>query len=169
MNTRSHRMLAGRKRRAVVAVCRPRGRPPEAAPPAWGLGFQSAGCAAVESCRGSCRPWWSATGPGQAAAPRPDLRRAGVASVKAAVEVPVPSVRGGPRGSLCVGPSPCPALCRRGASEPPAAAGPGGTLWQLRGRGDVWRAGRVGQILITGECRFGETQLLRPERALLNS
>lgn len=132
-------MLAGRKRRAVVAVCRPRGRPPEAAPPAWGLGFQSAGCAAVESCRGSCRPWWSATGPGQAAAPRPDLRRAGVASVKAAVEVPVPGVRGAP-GAPCVrGP---PRVRRRAGEGPPSLLLPQG------------RAGRSGSF--AGEEMCGE-------------
>lgn len=35
--------------------------------------------------------------------------RADVVSSKAAVKVPVTNVSGGPGGSLCAGPSPCPA------------------------------------------------------------
>lgn len=83
----------------------------------WGLGFQPAGCVVVEFCRGSCPAVVVRYGgPG----------RAGVASSKAAVKVPVTSVSGGPGGSLCAG---RPRVwrprgpCRRGASEPPAVAG----------------------------------------------
>ncbi|KAM9725007.1 uncharacterized protein ACBT57_017088 [Dama dama] len=76
-----------------------------------------AGCVVVEFCRGSCLAVVVRyRGPG----------RAGVTSSKAAVKVPVTSVSGGPGGSLCAGPSLCPAPpgpVPERASEPPAVAG----------------------------------------------
>lgn len=65
---KSPRTLARRKQRAAGRSLQAPGEALGGGGPA-GLGLGLPACR-VRSGRGSCRPWWSVTGPGQAAAPR---------------------------------------------------------------------------------------------------
>lgn len=159
---KSPRRSLGGSSEQPVAVCRPRGRPwEEAAPPAWGLGFQLAGCAAVAEAAGRGGPLrdpgrlpprvrpaqsWRCVCEGGRCGSRSQCRRR-------------------PRGLLVCGALPA-SGAHAGEGPPSLLLPPAGPLWRLHGRGDLRRAGCVGQILITGERRFRETQLLRRGRVL---